>query len=60
LPRLIFWRAHDVRSARSPVGLRRRGFGDEARAAARVLAARTRANRMNAARGAGLASRRKP
>jgi hypothetical protein len=39
--------------------LRRRGFGDEARAAA-PEAARTRANRMNAARGAGLASRRKP
>ena len=59
MPRLIFWRAHDVRSARSPVGLRRRGFGDEARAAA-LEAARTRANRMNAARGAGLASSRKP
>jgi len=39
--------------------LRLRGFGDGARAAA-LEAARTRANRMNAARGAVLASRRKP
>ena len=59
MPRLVFWRAHDVRCARSPVGLRLRGFGDGARAAA-LEAARTRANRMNAARGAVLASRRKP